>query len=290
MTKQAVKHLLSINDLSKKEVEEIFSLSTKLKKRPFGRNLANKTIALVFEKPSTRTRVSFETGVYQLGGHIVVLNNESVRIGSRESLSDFSKTLSRYVDCIIVRTFEHQNLIEIKDNSSVPVINALSDYSHPCQALADIFTIKEKKKNLKNLKIVFVGDGNNVARSLNELCLILGIEFVLSCPIGYELENSKIVYDPFEAVKDADVIYTDVWTSMGQEKEAKKRKKIFKNYQVNSKLLSFSKKDVLIMHCLPAHRGEEITDDVIDSKNSIVFDQAENRLHVQKALLLKLLN
>lgn len=284
-----MKDLLTIKDLNYKSIQKIFELSKKFKKHPFSKILERKTVALVFEKPSTRTRVSFETGIYQLGGNAIVLANESIQLGKRESIADFSRTLSRYVDAIIARTFAHQSLIELAQYSSIPVINALSDYCHPCQALSDIFTIMEKKGSLKNLKIVFVGDGNNVARSLNELCKILKIDFVLSCPKGYELEDCKIVHNPIEAVKDADIIYTDVWASMGQEKEAEKRKKDFVSYQVNSNLLSKNQKNALIMHCLPAHRGEEITDEVIDSKQSIVFDQAENRLHVQKAIMAILL-
>jgi len=244
---------------------------------------------MIFEKPSTRTRVSFETGVYQMGGHAVLLSDATVQLGKRETIADVGKTLSRYVNGIVIRTFEHEKVLELAKYSSVPVINALSDYSHPCQALADVFTLIEKKGDVKGLKLVFMGDGNNVARSLNALCKMTGINFVLCCPKGYEMEDCEISHDPAQAVKDADVIYTDVWTSMGQEKETKKRLKDFSGFQVNGRLINKVEigrdRPLLIMHCLPAHRGEEITDDVIDGPDSIVFDQAENRLHVQKAVM-----
>lgn len=308
-----MKNLISIKDLSRSDINNIYQLTSDLKKAPLQQKLPGKTIALIFEKPSNRTRVSFEVGMFQLGGHAVSLSESMLGIGSRESEADVARTLSRYVNGIVYRTFEHDKVVEMAKYSSVPVINALSDLEHPCQALADVFTIRERVIGwqgdrvqgkmdlgiLKGLKIVFVGDGNNVARSLALLCQKVGIEFVLSCPKGYELQDAgmpgcqdagvKIVRDPVEAVKGADVIYTDVWTSMGQEKEKAKRLKAFKKYQLNSKLVSAAKKDALIMHCLPAHRGEEITGDVIESKNSVVFDQAENRLHVQKAILVRLL-
>lgn len=284
-----MKHLVSIIDLSPSEIEDIYKLAAELKQNPIGNSLKDKSIAMIFEKPSNRTRVSFEVGIFELGGNAISLQDNEIQLGKRESIADAAKTLSRYVDAIVIRTFNHHNIIEFANNSNVPVINALSDFSHPCQALSDIFTIKEKRKNLEGLKFVFVGDGNNVARSLNLLCKKMGINFVLSCPKKYEIEDTAIEYSPYDAIKNADVIYTDVWTSMGQEKESKKRKKIFSKYQINSKLVNSAKKDALIMHCLPAHRGEEITDDVIDGSNSIVFDQAENRLHVQKAILVKLL-
>lgn len=283
------KSLVSIDDLSLQDIEEIYRLTARLKQKPHEKLLEGKTIAMIFEKPSNRTRVSFEVGMFQLGGHAVSMVDSTIQLGKRESISDAAKTLSRYVDGIVIRTFEHVNVEEMARHATVPVINALSDYSHPCQALADIYTIIEKKGSAKGLKFVFVGDGNNVARSLNKLCKLMGTQFILSSPKGYDLEDCEIIRDPNEAVKDADIIYTDVWTSMGQEKEAKKRLKDFKKYQINRKLLANAKKDVLVMHCLPAHRGEEITDEVIDGKNSIVFDQAENRLHVQKAVLVRLL-
>ncbi|MEK7377163.1 MAG: ornithine carbamoyltransferase [Candidatus Margulisiibacteriota bacterium] len=290
-------NLLSIKELSSKFIEDIYILAAELKKEPVKDLLKGKTAAMIFEKPSNRTRVSFEVGMFQLGGHAVSLSESMLQIGTRESEADVARTLSRYVDCIIYRTFEHSKVEEMAKYASVPVINALSDKAHPCQALADIYTIIEKlggetphAASVQGKKIVFVGDGNNVARSLNELCKKMGMKFLLCCPKGYEMEDCEVSYNPQSAVKDADVIYTDVWASMGQEKETIKRKKDFAKFQVNSKLLKAAKKDTLIMHCLPAHRGEEITADAIESKDSIVFDQAENRLHVQKAVLVKLLS
>ena len=287
-------NLLSIQELSSSFMEDVYILAKELKKEPVKDLLRGKTVAMIFEKPSNRTRVSFEVGMFQLGGHAVSLSESMLQIGTRESEADVARTLSRYVDCIIYRTFEHSKVEGMAKYSTVPVINALSDKAHPCQALADIFTIREKF-GVRKIKIVFVGDGNNVARSLNELCKKTGIKFLLCCPKGYEMEDCEISYDPQNAVKDADVIYTDVWASMGQEKETKKRKKDFAKFQVNMDLIGANgrlpqRKLPLIMHCLPAHRGDEITNEVIESKNSIVFDQAENRLHVQKAVLIKLLS
>ena len=292
-----MQHLISIKDLRTDEIEEIFAVAKQLKSNPHQKILKDKTLAMIFEKPSNRTRVSFEVGMFQLGGHAVSLSESMIQMGSREAIKDVSRTLSRYVNGIVFRTFEHSRVEEMAQFASVPVINAFSDYSHPCQALADIFTIMEKRKKIKGLKLVFVGDGNNVARSLNFLCQKTGIDFILSCPTGYELPDCKVITDPKEAVKNADVIYTDVWASMGQESEKSKKEKDFQPYQVNNELLQSawthhgaSGHDTpLIMHCLPAHRGEEITEEVIESENSIVFDQAENRLHVQKAVLVKLL-
>jgi ornithine carbamoyltransferase len=228
-----------------------------------------------------------------------------INLGVRESIEDVAKTLSRYVDAIVIRTYEHKNVIELAKFATVPVINGLSDFSHPCQALADIYTIREKSKNLKGLTLAYVGDGNNVCNSLIFACAKVGMNMNVGCPKGYEpdkvvLEEAKsmaklnkaainLYNDPIEAVKGADVIYTDVWASMGQEKEAEERKRMFKDFQINNNLVSLAKKNVFIMHCLPAHRGEEISDEMMDSKNSIIFDQAENRMHVQKAILIKLL-
>lgn len=286
--------LITISGLSQAQVEEIFRLSSELKKDPLGDGLRGKTVGMIFEKPSTRTRVSFETGIYQMGGHAILLSDATVQLGKRETIADVGRTLSRYVNGIVIRTFEHKKVTELAEYSSVPVINALSDFAHPCQALADVFTLIEKKGDVKGLKLVFMGDGNNVARSLNALCKKTGIDFLLCCPKGYEMEDCAISHDPAVAVKGADVIYTDVWTSMGQEKETKKRLKDFAKYQVNSRLVGHAvevgrDRPLHIMHCLPAHRGEEITSDVIDGPNSIVFDQAENRLHVQKAVMLMLM-
>ncbi|MCX5750592.1 MAG: ornithine carbamoyltransferase [Candidatus Saganbacteria bacterium] len=290
--------LASISDLSYAEIKEIYLLAAKLKKElKTGKNhkpyLKGKSIALVFEKPSNRTRVSFDVGIYQLGGHPVVLMPDEIQLGLRESVADVARTLSRFVDGIVVRTFAHKSVEELAKHASVPVINGLSDQEHPCQALADFFTILEKKRTFKGLKIAYVGDGNNVCYSLMLLAEQIGVKMSVATPKGYEpraLGAIQIVNDPREAVKDADVIYTDVWASMGQEKEAAEKKLKFKDFQVNAKLLSLAKKDALVMHCLPAHRDEEITDDVLEGKQSVVFDQAENRLHVQKAILVKLLS
>jgi ornithine carbamoyltransferase len=300
------KDLISLKDLTPKEIEEIFILTDKLKQDKFSKVLEGKTLALVFQKPSNRTRVSFEVGMYQLGGYSIYLGPEEINLGIRESVKDVAKTLSRYVDAIVLRTFEHKNVLEMAKYATVPVINGLSDFSHPCQVLSDIYTIREKFKKIKGIKLAYIGDGNNnVCHSLLFACPKVGINISIASPKDYQpqrevlkealrlskLNNTQVNLsdDPFLAVKDADIIYTDVWISMGKEREAKIRKKIFKRFQVNRDLVSSAKKTCLIMHCLPAHRGEEITDEVIDSKNSIVFDQAENRLHVQKAILIKLL-
>jgi ornithine carbamoyltransferase len=236
-----------------------------------------------------------------MGGHAIYLTKHDINLGERESIKDVSKVLSRFIDCVAIRTYDHKTVTALADNSSVPVINALSDYTHPCQALTDLYTIKEKIGSLDNVKLAYVGDGNNVARSLAFLCAKLKVSCTVASPENYELsaafldelENNvkgkdsyiKQIRDPREAVKDADIIYTDTWISMGEEEESEIRRRDFKGFQVNSELISYAKKDVLVMHCLPAHRGEEITDEVIDGEHSIVYDQAENRLHVQKALL-----
>jgi len=294
------KDLISVNDLSLKEIQAIFSLTDKLKKNKgkFSGVLKGKTLALIFQKPSNRTRVSFQVGMYQLGGNCMYLSSGEINLGIRETIADVAKTLSRYVDGIVLRTFAHENILEMARQATIPIINGLSDFSHPCQALADIYTVKERLKTFKGKLLVYVGDGNNVCNSLLFACMKVGLKINVAIPKGFEPDKiaqdeasgiAKIFSDPFQAVKGADVVYTDVWTSMGQEKEAQERKRIFKDFQINSRLMSLAKKDALVMHCLPAHRGEEITDEVIDSKNSIVFDQAENRLHVQKAILIKLL-
>lgn len=301
------KDLVSIKDLSIVDIKEIFTLTDKLKKNKakFSKVLAGKTVALIFQKPSNRTRVSFEVGMFQLGGNSLYLAPNEINLGVRESIADVAKTLSRYIDGIILRTFEHKNCLEMAKCASVPVINGLSDFSHPCQALADLYTVKEKLKSLKGVTLAYVGDGNNVCNSLLFICAKLGVNMNVGCPKGYEPDSAvlndskgigdvtgagiKLFNDPISAVKSADVIYTDVWASMGQEDEAKKRKEAFKDFQVNKDLVQVAKENALIMHCLPAHRGEEITGEVLDSKNSVVFDQAENRMHVQKAILIKLL-
>lgn len=299
------KDFISIKDLNLPQVQGIFALAGQLKKdkAKFGKTLSGKTLALIFQKPSNRTRVSFEVGMYQLGGHSIYLGPDEINLGVRESIKDVAKTISRYVDGIVLRTFEHKNVLEMAKYSIVPVINGLSDLLHPCQALADVYTIREKLKNIKGITLAYIGDGNNVCNSLLYACAKVGINMNIGTPKGYEPDKEalkeareiarnsslNLFDDPHEAARDADVIYTDVWISMGQEKEAKVRKKIFKEFQINKNLMKLAKKDALIMHCLPAHRGDEITDEAIDSKNSIVFDQAENRLHVQKAILISLL-
>ena len=301
------KDFISIKDSSSAEIEEIFLLTDKLKidKSKFIKALSGKTLVLIFQKPSNRTRVSFEVGMYQLGGNSLYLSPQEINLGVRESINDVAKTLSRYADAIVLRTFEHDNILKMAGAASIPVINGLSDFEHPCQALADVYTIREKFKKLKGVTLAYVGDGNNVTHSLLYTCAKTGMNMHIGTPSGYGprkavLEEAKkiakakkssiMLFDnPYNAVKNADVIYTDVWASMGQEEEAEKRKKIFRAFQVNKNLLRLSKKEALVMHCLPAHRGEEITDEVMDSKNSVVFDQAENRMHVQKAILIKLL-
>jgi len=305
------KDLVSIGDLRKEDILNILNLAVELKaKQKSGQPhklLAGKTLAMIFEKPSTRTLVSFQVGMWQLGGHALNLSPDYIQAKVRESIADVARTLSRYVDGIMIRTFSHDNVTEFAQFATVPVINGLSDLSHPCQALSDIFTIMEKKgkESLKKLKIAYVGDGNNVCHSLMAVASKMGLNLVVAMPKGYEpnedvtkktFEDAKesnavieIMNDPVAAAGNADVLYTDVWASMGQESEKEKRKAAFKGFQVNSKLVSLAKLDVIIMHCLPAHRGEEITDEVIEGKNSVVFDQAENRLHVQKAVLALLL-
>jgi len=301
------KDFICVTDFSPKEMEAIFSLTDRLKRdrNKFAKALAGKTLALIFQKPSNRTRVSFEVGMYQLGGYSIYLSPNEINLGVRETIRDVAKTLSRYIDGIVIRTFAHKNVLELAQFSDKPVINGLSDFSHPCQGLADVYTVREKLKNLKGKTLAYVGDGNNVCNSLLLACASAGLNMNVAAPAGYEPDKSvlreagelakkthvsiNLFSTPVEAVKGADIVYTDVWASMGQEQEAKERKEIFRGFQLNSALMEHAKKNCLIMHCLPAHRGDEITDEVIDSPNSIVFDQAENRMHVQKAILIKLL-
>ncbi len=300
-------NLLSISDLTRDEIEDIFRRTDELKSgsRKFSRALQGKSLGLIFQKPSNRTRVSFEVGIAQLGGYAVYLGPDEIQLGVREEIRDVARTLSRYLDCIVARTFSHNDVIELARHSSIPVINGLSDLTHPCQGLSDLYTIKEKLGRLKGLKLAYVGDGNNVLHSLLLGCSIMGMDINIATPKGYEprkdilhqaLEKSKksgaritLLHKPEAAVQDSHVLYTDVWTSMGQEKERNKRLKAFKGFQVNLRLVLKARKDCLVLHCLPAHRGEEITDEVIEGRHSIVWDQAENRLHVQKAILLKLM-
>ncbi len=290
--------LTSIFDLNREEVYKIFDITRDLKdKQKKGiehKILKDKTLAMIFEKPSLRTRVTFETGMTQLGGHAIYLAPADIQLGKRESVFDVAKNLSRWVDIIMARVFSHKHIKELAENASIPVINGLCDLEHPCQILCDLFTIIEKKGDLNKVVLAYVGDGNNVCNSFVAASSLLGFKMNVATPDGYEpnkdylkrADNVKWTNNPIEAVKDADVIYTDVWASMGQESEAEQRKKIFQSFQLNSKLLAnVQKKDYLIMHCLPAHRGEEITDEVIDGVHSIVFDQAENRLHIQKGIM-----
>lgn len=294
---------ISINDFTKQEVLNLIKQAYNLKAQKsigkYHEPLLGKSMAMIFDKPSTRTKVSFDVAMYELGGHSISLLKDEVGLGERESISDVARTLSRFCDAIMIRTFEHEIVEEMAHYSTVPVINGLTDLMHPCQALADGLTIYELTDTLKGVKLTYIGDGNNVAHSLVHLADKTGIELTICTPKGYEPEKIilksvktkvKVTNDAEEAVKGAEFIYTDTWASMGQEDEAAERKKKFKKYQVNKELIRKAKKNVKIMHCLPAHRGEEITDDVIDSVNSVVFDQAENRLHAQKAILLSLLS
>ncbi|MEO0129071.1 MAG: ornithine carbamoyltransferase [candidate division WOR-3 bacterium] len=290
--------LTSIFDLTRDEINKIFEitrdLKAKQKKGVEHKLLKDKTLAMIFEKPSLRTRVTFETGMTQLGGHAIYLAPADIQLGKRESVKDVAKNLSRWVDIIMARVFSHNTIRELAENADIPVINGLCDLEHPCQILCDLFTVIEKKGDLNKVTLAFIGDGNNVCNSFIAASALLDFKLNVATPKGYEpnreyMARAKKVEwtsNPAEAVKDADVIYTDVWASMGQESEAESRKKIFRPYQLNSELLkNAQKKDYLIMHCLPAHRGEEITDEVIDGPHSIVFDQAENRLHIQKGIM-----
>ena len=294
------KDFLTVLDLSANELQRLIKRSIELKSGVDANKcpLIGKSIGLLFEKSSTRTRVSLEVGVYQLGGQSIYMNPKEIQIGRGETIHDSAKVLSRYLNGIIIRTYSHNTLTEFASYASIPVVNGLSDLHHPCQALADLMTVYEKKGKLKGLRLAFIGDGNNVAHSLIEAASLTGMHIILACPKGYEpdpdvLEKARtsssgqitVIREPAEAAANADVVYTDVWVSMGQEKDAARKKRKFRKYQINGELLSHAKKDALVLHCMPAHRGEEITDDVMDSPQSAVFDQAENRLHTQKALL-----
>lgn len=304
-----MKHFLAIADLTSAELSQYLATAKKLKAEWRARGnrplLKNKTLGMVFQKPSLRTRVSFDVAMLHLGGHALYLSPNEIGLGQRESIVDVARVLSRYVDGIMARVFAHSHVVELAKYSRVPVINGLSDHEHPCQALADIFTIIEHLGTLKGLRVAFMGDGNNVARSLMFACALGGARFICASPRGYRLDHASVekatglaeesrgeialTDDPQAAARDADVIYTDVWASMGQEEQAAERAKIFQPYQVNAGLLSRAKPHAIVMHCLPAHRGAEITDEVIDSAQSVVFDQAENRLHAQKAILVRLM-
>lgn len=302
-------HVLAVHDLSREAIVALFQDASEMKamrKRALtAQRLSGKTLGLFFEKPSTRTRVSFETGMNQLGGQTIFLSVADIQMRRGETVADTAQVLSRYLDGLVIRCYEHQAVEEWARNATIPVINGLTDRHHPCQVLSDLFTIREKKRRWKGIKIAFVGDGNNVANSLLEGAAIMGMAISVACPRGYEPDAAivdwsraraartggaiEMVQDPFVAVKGADVLYTDVWASMGREKEQARRIKALAAYQVNGRLLAAAKPDAIVMHCLPAHRGQEITADVLDGPQSVVLDQAENRLHVQKALLTRLL-
>jgi len=300
------KDFLSIADLTRNEIFAIFDRTRELKeKQQRGephRWLQGKSLAMIFQKPSARTRVSFEVGMFQLGGHALYLAPADIGIGKREAVSDIARVLSRYVDLIMARLFGHADIEELARHASVPVINGLTDLLHPCQVMGDAFTIIEKRGRLEGTKIAWIGDGNNVAHSWLNLASRIPLKLDLAIPEGYDphseilarsrqagVSEIRIVRDPFEAAAEADVIYTDVWASMGQEAEAEQRRQTFRPFQVNQALLEKARPEAIVMHCLPAHRGEEITDEVIDGPHSVVFDEAENRLHVQKAIMVELM-
>ena len=300
-----MKHLLKLMDLSHKEICEILNLADQLKyerKNGIKHNyLEGKTLGMIFQKSSTRTRVSFETGMYQLGGSALFLSNRDLQIGRGEPVQDTARVLSRYLDGIMIRTFEQQEVEDLAKYGSIPIINGLTDYAHPCQVLADLMTIREHKHTLKGLKLTFIGDGNNMANSLIVGGIKMGMKVAIACPENYkpDAEIMKWAYengdftcttDVMEAAKDADAIYTDVWASMGQEGEAAERRKAFEGvYQVNDDVMAVAHEGCMVMHCLPAHRGEEITDSVFEAHANEIFDEAENRLHAQKAVLVKLM-
>jgi ornithine carbamoyltransferase len=302
---------LHIVDFSSEEIQELLDLAVRLKKeyQEKGENpplLKGKVLGMIFQKPSLRTRVSFDMAMRHLGGDALYLSPQEIGLGKREAISDVARVLSGYVHAIMARVFDHEHVLELARWASVPVINGLSDYNHPCQAMADALTIQEVFGKQKGLNITFVGDGNNVAVSLMHVCVRLGWNFTIATPEGYDLNpravaqaqeiaaqtgsRLRFLRDPHEAVRDADVIYTDTWTSMGQEEEAAQREKVFPPYQVNAQLVSEARPHVIVMHCLPAHRGQELTDEVADGPHSVIFPQAHNRLHAQKAILARLFN
>ncbi len=299
-----MKHLLKLSDLSTEEITNLLDIADQLKyEKKNGiphKHLEGKSLGMIFEKSSTRTRVSFEVGMYELGGNALFLSSNDLQIGRGEPVEDTARVLSRFLDGIMIRTFEQKEVEDLAKYGSIPIINGLTDYCHPCQVLADLMTIREHKGTLKNLKMCFVGDGNNMANSLMVGCIKMGIEFAIACPKGYEPDgdlmkwakkNGKFTCTDSltDAAKNADVLVTDVWASMGQEGEAAERKKIFANYQINSELMAVAKADAMVLHCLPAHRGEEITAEVLESHADEIFDEAENRLHAQKAVLVALM-
>ena len=304
------KDLLRMDNLSKDEILDILNLADQLKyERKHGIEhpiLKGKSLGMIFEKASTRTRVSFEVGMYQLGGHPLFLSSKDLQIGRGEAIQDTARVLSRYLDGIMIRTFSQEEVETLAECSSIPIINGLTDEEHPCQVLADLMTIRENKLILEGLKVAYIGDGNNMCNSLKIGCLTLGMHISIANPLGYKppkyyiekgkalaIKNSvsfEMTEDPKVAIKDADVIITDVWASMGQESETKKRQIAFKGYQVNSEIMKLANDDAIVLHCLPAHRGEEITVEIIEAHANVIFEEAENRLHAQKAILVKLLS
>ncbi len=299
-----MKHLLKLMDLTREEILSVLNLADQLKyerqKGTFGDYLKGKKLGMIFQKSSTRTRVSFETGMYELGGYALFLSNRDLQIGRGEPVEDTARVLSRYLDGIMIRTFAQQEVEDLAKYGSIPVINGLTDYCHPCQVLADLMTIRERKGSFKGLKMCFIGDGNNMANSLMVGAIKTGMRFSIACPKGYEPDSELVAWakkegefymteDAAEAAKDADVVLTDVWASMGQEEEKAKRELAFKGFQINETVMKAAKKDAMVQHCLPAHRGEEITAEVFEAHADEIFDEAENRLHAQKAVLCKLL-
>lgn len=302
--KVAKRDILSVTDFAPDEVEQLVKTTIKTKKGPWQQVMAGKSVALLFEKPSLRTRMSFELGIHQLGGYPIYMSPDEVGLGKRESVPDVAHVLSRYVQGIVARTFLHHTLETMAEYTSIPVVNALSDYEHPCQALADLTTIYERKGKFKGLTLAFIGDGNNVANSILLACSMVGINFLIASPQEYSMKDNVLMIankyaeksgsqimlleEPAMAAKDADILYTDVWTSMGQEEEYEQRRIAFTEYQINDKLLSYAKKDAIVMHPLPAHHGEEIAVGIVDRYRSVIFDQAENRLHFQRTLMAEL--
>lgn len=299
-----MKHLLKLADLSREEILSILNLADQLKYERkqgiFKEYLKGKKLGMIFQKSSTRTRVSFEVGMYELGGNALFLSNRDLQIGRGEPVEDTARVLSRYLDAIMIRTFSQQEVEDLAKYGSIPIINGLTDYCHPCQVLADLMTIRERKGTFKGLKMCFIGDGNNMANSLMVGAVKTGMSFSIACPEGYEPDEKLIAWakengsftmtrDVKEAAADADVIYTDVWASMGQEEEKAKREKAFAGYQVNAEVMAVAKPDAMVLHCLPAHRGEEITADVFEAHADEIFEEAENRLHAQKAVLCKVM-
>ena len=300
-------NFLHIGDYSSDELLEIMKLAKDLKQKFRNREdnkiFNNKSLAMIFAKPSARTRISFETGFEWLGGHALFLGPNDIGIGKREAIKDIGRLLSRYNDLIMARLFDHNHIMELASNASIPVINGLTDYNHPCQIMCDFFTIWETRGSLDDLKISYIGDGNNIVNSWLQLTQKFPIDFVCACPAGYEPDNSTldksieiglskitVTNDPFDSIQNSDVVYTDVWASMGQKDEAEIREKVFKPFQINSSIMSEAGKKSYFMHCLPAERGREVTDEVMEAEYSIVFDQAENRLHIQNAIMVTLLN